>query len=144
MCPSSNRATLPAPSTSNGSSQDVPSHRDRLPYRRRVHALAFSLIVLILTLLGGGTAAADPVDPADVPANLRQYVPDSAEWTASPWMTAESCRDHGGDWGTYAAYLIQDFPALLEFFQPKFAGDDGNAAERKKLLVRDTRIWQPT
>jgi hypothetical protein len=51
-------------------------------------------------------------------------------------MTAESCRDHGGDWGTYAAYLIQDFPSLLEFFQPKFAGDDGNAPERKKLLVR--------
>ncbi|MGB3439498.1 MAG: hypothetical protein WBA97_12170 [Actinophytocola sp.] len=136
MCPNSNLTTLTASTTSNDSSKDVPSHRNRLPRRRHLRALAFSLIVLILTLLGGGPAAAAPVDPADVPANLRQYVPDSAEWTASPWMTAESCRDHGGDWGTYAAYLIQDFPALLEFFQPRFANDDGNAPKRKTLLIR--------
>lgn len=102
----------------------------------RVRALLLSLLVLALGWLSNTTAAADPVDPADVPANLRQYVPDSAEWAASPWMTGESCRDQGGDWSTYAAFMIQDFPALLEFFQPDFANDDGNAPERKKLLVR--------
>lgn len=101
--------------------------------------LAVWLAVLVLGLLGGGTAAAAPVDPADVPADLRQYVPDSAEWMSSPWMMAEPCRDRGGDWGTYAAFLIKDFPELLGFFQPDFAGTDGNASERRNLLVRGYR-----
>lgn len=107
--------------------------------RRRLRGIAVCLAVLALGLLCGGRAVAEPVDPADVPANLRQYVPDSAEWMSSPWMTAESCRDRGGDWATYAAFLIKDFPDLLEFFQPDFAGSDGNAGERKKLLVRGYR-----
>jgi hypothetical protein len=101
--------------------------------------LAVWLAVLMLSLLGAGTAVADPVDAAEVPANLRQYVPDSAEWMSSPWMTAEPCRDRGGDWATYAAYLIKDFPELLKFFQPDFAGHDGNAPARENLLVRGYR-----
>jgi hypothetical protein len=107
--------------------------------RRKLRPAGTWLVVLLLSLLGTGTAAADPVDAADVPANLRQYVPDSAEWMSSPWMTAETCRTHGGDWGAYAAYLIKDFPELLKFFQPDFAGKDGNAAERENLLVRGYR-----
>src|SRR4051812_14574072 len=97
--------------------------------RRGLRGLAVFLTMLI-TLLGGGAADADPVDPTEVPANLRQYVPDNAEWMSSPWMTAETCRDRGGDWGTYAAFLIKDFPELLKFSQPDFAGKDGNAADR--------------
>jgi hypothetical protein len=97
------------------------------------------LAVLMLSLLGGGSAVAEPVDPAEVPADLRQYVPDSADWMSSPWMTGEPCRDQGGDWSLYAEFLIKDFPELLEFFQPDFAGTDGNAGERKKLLVRGYR-----
>lgn len=104
-----------------------------------LRGLAVWLVMLAMCLLGAGTAVADPVDSAEVPANLRQYVPDSAEWMSSPWMTAEPCRDRGGDWGTYAAYLIKDFPELLKFFQPDFAGDDGNAPEREKLLIRGYR-----
>ncbi len=122
--------------TCSGAPDQPEAQRDRLWTPHRVRAVLLSLLVLSLSLLGNPTAGADPVDPADVPANLRQYVPDSAEWTASPWMTGESCRDQGGDWSTYAAFMIRDFPALLEFFQPDFANDDGNAPERKKLLVR--------
>jgi hypothetical protein len=101
--------------------------------------LATTLVLVVLAMLPSAQAAAEPVDPASVPANLRQYVPDSAEWLSAPWMTAESCRDHGGDWSTYAAYLIKDFPELLEFFQPDFAGTDSNAGPRKDLLLRGYR-----
>lgn len=114
--------------------------RRGLVRRGLVRRVGLFLAVLIgLMLMQGSSAVADPVDPATVPANLRQYVPDSAEWQASPWMTSEACRDRGGDWSTYVAYLIQDFPALLEFFQPEFAGTDGNAASRKELLERGYR-----
>ncbi|MFL6125480.1 hypothetical protein [Actinophytocola sp.] len=101
--------------------------------------LATTLVLVVAAMLPSAHAVADPVDPASVPANLRQYVPDSAEWLSSPWMTAESCRDHGGDWSTYAAYLIKDFPELLQFFQPDFAGTDANAGARKDLLLRGYR-----
>jgi hypothetical protein len=96
-------------------------------------------MLVVVAMLPSAQAAAEPVDPATVPANLRQYVPDSAEWMSAPWMTAESCRDHGGDWSTYAAYLIKDFPELLQFFQPDFAGTDSNAGPRKDLLLRGYR-----
>jgi hypothetical protein len=102
--------------------------------------LAATFVLVVVAMLPSAQAAlAEPVDPATVPANLRQYVPDSAEWLSSPWMTAESCRDHGGDWSTYTAYLIKDFPELLQFFQPDFAGTDANAGPRKDLLLRGYR-----
>jgi hypothetical protein len=98
-------------------------------------------VVLLLGFLVLHTppAEAQPVDPASVPAHLRQYVPDSAEWQTSPWMTATSCRDHGGDWSIYASYLIKDMPELLAFFQKDFAGTDANASKRQDLLLRGYR-----
>jgi hypothetical protein len=100
---------------------------------------AVIVVVLGFAVLHAPVVIADPVDPATVPANLRQYVPDSAEWAASPWMTASSCRNHGGDWSIYASYLIKDMPDLLAVFQPDFAGNDANASKRKDLLVRGYR-----
>jgi hypothetical protein len=103
---------------------------------RRAVAVA---VVLGFVVLHAPSAVADPVDPATVPASLRQYVPDSAEWASSPWMTASSCRNDGGDWSIYASYLIKDMPELLAFFQPDFAGGDSNASKRKDLLVKGYR-----
>ncbi len=129
-----NRSAHSVDDVSGSAGPDRASHRGLL---RRVSA---TLVVLFgLLLVQGPSAAADPVDPATVPAHLRQYVPDSAEWQTSPWMRSEACREHGGDWSTYTAYLIKDFPDLLEFFQPDFAGTDDNAGPRKDLLVRGYR-----
>lgn len=129
-----NRSAHSVDDVSGSAGPDRASRRDLM---RRASVI---LVVLFgLLLVQGPSAAADPVDPATVPAHLRQYVPDSAEWQTSPWMRSEACRDHGGDWSTYTAYLIKDFPDLLEFFQPDFAGTDDNAGPRKDLLVRGYR-----
>lgn len=106
-------------------------------FLRRAAAILVVLGGLMLVL--GPSAAADPVDPATVPANLRQYVPDSAQWQTSPWMKSTACRDQGGDWSTYVASFVKDFPDLLEFFQPDFANTDRNAPARKDLLLRSYR-----
>jgi hypothetical protein len=104
------------------------------------HAAAAVIIAIGVSLLATRPAAADPVDPAFVPENLRHYVPTSAEWLASPWMTSEGCRDHGGDWSIYATNLIKDLPDLLLFFQPDFAGvNDAEAAARKEFFLKQFR-----
>ncbi len=120
-------------------------NRNRAPRAtRRRWAAAWRRAPVLLAMFGfvvlqSPAVVAQPVDPATVPANLRQYVPDSAEWASAPWMTADSCRDRGGDWSIYASYLIKDMPELLAFFQPDFAGTDANANARKDLLVRGYR-----
>lgn len=116
--------------------ESPPTAPDR---RRWMRGLGLVVTLFLVLVAAPGHAVAEPVDPATVPAPLRQYVPDSAEWMQAPWMTADHCRDRGGDWSTYTAHLIKDFPALLDFFQPKFAGIDGNAPEREKVLVRGYR-----
>ena len=51
-------------------------------------------------------------------------------------MTASSCRDHGGDWSTYASYLIKDFPDLLAFRSSLVgAGKQGH-----HFILRDARF----
>jgi hypothetical protein len=104
---------------------------------RRILGLAIA-VVLGLLWLQPAMASADPVDPQNVPQNLRLFVPDSAEWQTSPWMTSANCVDHGGDWSLYSSYLIKDMVDLLEFFQPNFGGspDEANTPKRKPLIVK--------
>ena len=98
------------------------------------------IIVIGVMFLRAPMAATEPVDPATVPQSLRQYVPNSAEWLASPWMTSSSCSDHGGDWSIYVTSLIKDLPDLLAFFQPEFAGtNDAEAGPRKEFLLQKFR-----
>ncbi|MGW5049739.1 hypothetical protein [Actinokineospora sp. NPDC004072] len=91
-------------------------------------------LAVLGVLLGQQPAAAQPAAET-VPAHLRHYVLDSAEWHQSPWMTHPGCRDHGGNFSTYAASMIIDLPALLEHFQPNFAGTDRSAGQRKEYLL---------
>src|SRR5262245_37519496 len=104
---------------------------------RRLLGLAIA-VVLGLLWLQPAMASAAPVDPQSVPQNLRLFVPDSAEWQTSPWMTSANCVDHGGDWSLYSSYLIKDMVDLLEFFQPNFGGspDEANTPKRKPLIVK--------
>lgn len=76
-------------------------------------------------------ANAAPVDVNTVPSNLRQYIVGTPEWNASPWMTSRTCQDQGGDWSVYTEHVLNDTPALLQFFQPDFGGDDGDTAKAR-------------
>ncbi|MGX1763021.1 hypothetical protein ACWIG5_40070, partial [Streptomyces lydicus] len=66
------------------------------------------LIVTALTLVGAGTAGADPEPgqtvpsgslPNGFPADLRQFIGNTAEFKAA-WFTG-TCKDRGGDIGSY-------------------------------------------
>ncbi|MGH3623218.1 MAG: hypothetical protein ACRDQ5_15710, partial [Sciscionella sp.] len=104
--------------------------------RRAVWAATLLVLVFSLLALAALPAAADPpvgTDPATVPANLQQYMPDSPQWTTSPWMTSPACRDHGGDWSSYVEHVIADTSALLRYFQPDLGGS--NAQRTQALLA---------
>ncbi|KAA2245939.1 hypothetical protein F0L68_40980 [Solihabitans fulvus] len=105
--------------------------------RRRWRRLALLGLVVAFLGLSQPAAYADPHDAASVPANLRQYVPGTPEWTSSPWMTSPSCRDHGGDWSIYTQDVVKDTPALLQFFQPDFGGGDQGRSEEILAGYRD-------
>src|SRR5829696_3389563 len=70
-------------------------------------------------------AAAEPVrDLSGLPVELQSYVPESAAWASSPWMTSPACHDRGGDFSIWVASVISDTPGLLAFFQASTFGPD--------------------
>jgi hypothetical protein len=138
MCPNPNPTRRPT----NRPSHDIPGRTPAVVVRRRPgwwRAITALAIAIGLLVVPARLAAAQPVDPATVPESLRQYVPGSAEWLNSPWMTSPGCRDHGGDWSVYVTSIIADLPELLGFFQPQFAGTDAEAAARKEALLKGFR-----
>jgi hypothetical protein len=82
--------------------------------------LAAGLLLLLLLMVGSATsAAAAPADVDALPANLQKYVPNSPQWTSSPWMTAADCHDKGGSFSRWAIGVLQDTPDLLRVFHEK-------------------------
>jgi hypothetical protein len=73
-----------------------------------------------------------PSDLDELPAALQKYVPGSPAWSASPWMTAPSCRDRGGDFSVWVEHVIADTPELLRVFQSSFFGDRVRAEDRPR------------
>jgi type IV secretion system protein TrbL len=90
----------------------------------RIYRIALSGFLLLAALLGmGSPAVAAPVpDLSALPPELVKYVPGSAAWARSPWMTAPSCAGRGGDFSIWAASVLTDTPSLLAFFQPTAFG----------------------
>lgn len=107
--------------------------------RRHLRRLAVLLMVLGAFALSQPLANASPSDVTTLPDNLRQYVAGTPEWAASPWMTAQDCRDQGGDWSIYTQHVLNDTPALLEFFQPDFGGQDSDAKARGAEILQGYR-----
>ncbi|HEY1001760.1 MAG TPA: hypothetical protein VGD83_19185, partial [Streptosporangiaceae bacterium] len=65
------------------------------------------------------------------------YFAGTPEWNTSPWMTSPSCGVSGGDWSIYTQNVIQDTPALLQFFQPDFGGGDGKIGKARGQEILD-------
>jgi hypothetical protein len=79
------------------------------------------------------TARAEPVrDLSGLPAGLQQYVPGSAAWLASPWMTSQTCQSRGGDFSIWTASVVRDTPDLLAFFQASEFGSNVSAEDRPR------------
>lgn len=77
------------------------------------------LVAVLAALSDSSAQAQQPEDKlADLPQQLRKYVPDSPQWRSSPWMTAQSCRDRGGDFSVWVENVIHDAPALQKHFYP--------------------------
>ncbi|HEX5117846.1 MAG TPA: hypothetical protein VFW65_21905 [Pseudonocardiaceae bacterium] len=96
-------------------------------------------MVLTFLALSQPLADAAPVDVNTVPDTLRQYVVGTPEWATSPWMTTATCQDRGGDWSVYTRNVLKDTPALLQFFQPDFAGSDDVAKPRGAEILQGYR-----
>ncbi len=77
-------------------------------------------LVIVLTAVAAATGATAYAQPSEqtgnLPDHLRKYVPGSAEWQASPWMTAETCRDRGGDFSVWTENVVSDAATLMEHF----------------------------
>jgi len=69
---------------------------------------------------------------AGLPAGLQKYVPGSAAWQSSPWMTSPTCRGSGADFSVWAATVIADTPQLLAFFQASSFGPEVAAQDRPR------------
>lgn len=90
------------------------------------------LLPLIAALLASPAAAAAPTDADELPTLLQKYVPGSQEWAASPWMTAPSCRDAGGEFSLWVANVIGDAPDLLKVFNAELFGPDAPEAGKAR------------
>lgn len=106
--------------------------------------IALVRIVTVLAALAASvtisTAHAQPDnDMADLPGELRKYVPASPQWQRSSWMTAESCQDQGGDFSVWASNVIQDAPALLQHFGPAMFGPESSNPEQRDAVLRGYR-----
>ena len=117
---------------------DRPARTPRRVWRLVAVAVALGL----LGLLGGTAASAAPVKDLDgLPVELQKYVPDSAAWTTSPWMTSASCKNKGGDFSAWVVSVIADTPRLLAYFQSSSYGP-GAAPEGKDRFDAEMRGYQ--
>ncbi len=71
-----------------------------------------------------------PQDLGGLPAELQKYVPGSAAWASSPWMTSPTCQDRGGDWSVWVSNAIADIPRLLPVFYTELFADTGVEQDR--------------
>lgn len=100
---------------------------DELSFGRMARWVKRAVLVGLLAgsagLLIAPTASGEPVkDLSGLPAELQKYVPGSAAWASSPWMTSTTCTDNGGDFSIWAGSVIRDTPYLLAFFQASSFG----------------------
>jgi hypothetical protein len=100
---------------------------------RWVRAVVLGLLVGLAGVLTAPAVEASPVqDLSGLPAELQKYVPGSAGWVSSPWMTSPGCRDRGGDFSSWAASVMGDTPSLLAFFQASSFGTEVPAQDRPR------------
>src|SRR5262245_1286995 len=109
------------------------------------------LTIVLAGLLATSAAVADP--PArpepqldQLPVNLQKYVPETAAWAASPWMTSESCKAKGGDFSIWTANVIKDSADLQDFFSFTFDIDEFKQVRRDlydDLAIRVTPTVPP-
>lgn len=71
-----------------------------------------------------------PQDLGALPTELQKYVPGSAAWAVSPWMTSPICQGKGGDWSVWVSNAIADIPRLLPVFYTELFADTGVEQDR--------------
>jgi len=96
-------------------------------------AVLLVLMAGVVGFLAAPAAGAEPVrDLSGLPSELQPYVPGSAAWASSPWMTSPACAGGGGDFSVWVSSVIRDTPSLLAFFQASVFGPDVPADTRPR------------
>lgn len=90
------------------------------------------LLALLVSVLSAPSATAAPRDVDELPAALQKYVAGSPAWQSSPWMTARSCLDKGGDFSVWVENVIADTPELLRVFHSSAFGDQAPEEDRPR------------
>jgi hypothetical protein len=80
-------------------------------------------------------AARAPRDLSTLPTELQKYVPGSAAWVSSPWMTSPTCQAKGGDWSVWVSNTIADIPRLLPVFYTDLFADTSVEQDRLRNLA---------